>query len=79
MGYTQTMNLVLAFSLIVIVEGQPIPGSGTWLFANAYRCNEAARAVEWGHVSPKGKRYLNENVTAYCVPKSVQKGTSLFY
>jgi len=71
--------MILAFLLVVIVEGERLPNSENWLFANVLTCNSAAHFVESGATSPNQKRGSQNNISAYCVPKSVSKNTKLWY
>jgi hypothetical protein len=71
--------LILAFLLIVIVDGEPLPNSQNWLFANAITCNRAAYYVESGATSPNGKRGSQKGISAYCVPQTVSANTKLWY
>ena len=48
--------MILAFLLVVIVEGERLPNSENWLFANLLTCNSAAHFVESGATSPNQKR-----------------------
>jgi|TARA_R100000541_G_scaffold33333_1_gene41949 hypothetical protein len=71
--------MILAFLLIVVVDGETLPNSSNWLFANALTCNRAAYYVESGATSPQQKRGSQKGISAYCVPKSVSKNTKLWY
>ena len=71
--------MILAFLLIVIVEGEQLPNSSNWLFANAITCNRAAYYVESGATSPEQRRGSQKGISAYCVPKSVSSNTKLWY
>ena len=71
--------MIMAFLLIVIVEGERLPNSQNWLFANLLTCNSAAYFVESGATSPNGKRGSQKGISAYCVPKTVPKNTKLWY
>jgi len=71
--------MILAFLLIVMVDGEPLPNSSNWLFANVLTCNQAAHYVESGKTTPNGKGRNQKNISAYCVPKSVSKNTKLWY
>ena len=68
----------MAFLLVVIVSGEVV-SADNMLFSNIYRCNEFALAIEEGRIGPRNKRYKrNQNVTAYCIPRMVNKNTPLF-
>lgn len=71
--------MILAFLLIVVVDGDPLPNSQNWLFANAITCNRAAYFVESGATSLNQKRGSQKGISAYCVPKTVSKNTKLWY
>ena len=71
--------MILAFLLIVIVEGEQLPNSSNWLFANAITCNRAAYYVESGATSPDQRRGSQKGISAYCVPKSDSPNTKLWY
>ena len=71
--------MILAFLLIVVVDGETLPNSSNWLFANALTCNRAAYYVESGATSPQQKRGSQKGISAYCVPKTVPVGTKLWY
>jgi hypothetical protein len=71
--------MILAFLLVVIVDGEPLPNSQNWLFANLLTCNSAAYFVESGATSPNQKRNSQKNISAYCVPQTVSKTTKLWY
>ena len=71
--------MILAFLLIVVVDGETLPNSSNWLFANALTCNRAAYYVESGATSPQQRRGSQKGISAYCVPKSVSKNTKLWY
>ena len=64
---------------MVIVSGETV-SDDRMLFESIYRCNEFAIAIEEGRGSSENiKRYrMQKNVSAYCVPKMVPKGTELF-
>ena len=78
--FTATANVViLAFLLVVIVEGERLPNSENWLFANLLTCNSAAYFVESGATSPNQKRGTQKGISAYCIPRTVSKTTNLWY
>ena len=68
----------LAFLLVVMVKGE-IVSDNTMLFADVYRCNTFAHAIETGSWSPSNRPYYRqENLTAYCLPKMVREDRNLF-
>ena len=71
--------MIIAFLLVVIVNGETI-SDDRMLFESIYRCNEFAIAIEEGRGSSENiKRYrMQKNVSAYCIPKMVPRGTELF-
>ena len=71
--------MILAFLLVVMVDGE-IVSDDTMLFKNIYRCNAFAVAIESGRRSPKhdARRYPQQNITSYCLPKRVDE-TSKFW
>ena len=73
------MNLVIAFLLVVIVDGEVV-SDDRMLFRSVYRCNEFSAAIEGGRISPgRITRFkIQKNVSSYCVPKMVSKNTELF-
>jgi len=71
--------VILAFLLVVIVEGERLPNSENWLFANLLTCNSAAYFVESGATSPNQKRGTQKGISAYCIPRTVSKTTNLWY
>jgi hypothetical protein len=65
----------MAFLLVVVVNGE-IVSDDRMLFKNVYRCNEFALAIEEGRMGPRNRRYSrNKNVTAYCIPRMINKNT----
>lgn len=68
----------MAFLLVVIVKGETV-SDDRMLFSSIYRCNEFAIAIEEGRTSSRHiKKYrTQQNVSAYCIPKMVQRGTEL--
>jgi len=49
------------------------------LFENVYRCNQFAKAIERGELGPDKQQYVwQENISAYCLPKTARKETFLF-
>jgi hypothetical protein len=71
--------MIIAFLLVVVVNDEVI-SDDRMLFESIYRCNEFAIAIEEGRASSSQiKRYrMQENVSAYCIPKMVPRGTELF-
>ena len=71
--------MIIAFLLVVIVSEETV-SDDRMLFESIYRCNEFAIAIEEGRGSSKNiKRYrMQKNVSAYCIPKMVPRGTELF-
>jgi hypothetical protein len=71
--------MIIAFLLVVVVNSETV-SDNRMLFSSIYRCNEFATAIEEGRVSPNNlKRYRTQkNLTAYCIPKMVNKNTELF-
>ena len=71
--------MIIAFLLVVVVNGETV-SDDRMLFESIYRCNEFAIAIEEGRASSSQiKRYrMQENVSAYCIPKMVPRGTELF-
>jgi hypothetical protein len=71
--------VVLAFLLVVVVNGETV-SDDRMLFQSIYRCNEFAIAIEEGRGSSENiKRYrMQKNISAYCIPKMVPRGTELF-
>ena len=65
------MIKVMAFMLIVIVDGEKIENRA-WKFKSIYACNKFARAIESGELSYSFRmaRFQNK-ITAYCIPKQV--------
>ena len=68
--------MIIAFLLMVVVNDEVI-SDDRMLFESIYRCNEFAIAIEEGRASSSQiKRYrMQENVSAYCIPKMVPRGT----
>ena len=70
--------MLMAFLLVVVVDNEVV-SDNRMLFANVYRCNMFASAIEQGKWSPTDRPYYRQqNVTSYCVPKIVPEGTKLF-
>ena len=71
--------MIIAVLLVVIVNGETISDE-RMLFESIYRCNEFAIAIEEGRGSSENiKRYrMQNNISAYCIPRMVPKGTELF-
>jgi hypothetical protein len=71
--------MIMAFLLVVIVNGEPLENSGNWFFKSVLTCNRAANYIESGATSPKGGTGTQKGISAYCVPKSVPRNTKLWY
>ena len=71
--------MIIAFLLVVVVSGETV-SDDRMLFESIYRCNEFAIAIEEGRGNSENiKRYrMQKNVSAYCIPKMVPRGTELF-
>ena len=68
--------MVMAFLLIMIVDGEPIE-SNQFIFRNVHRCNYFARALERGEVSYRYSFVGRQTkITAYCIPKMVSPNTT---
>tara|TARA_R100000951_G_scaffold86554_1_gene74249 strand:+ start:563 stop:778 length:216 start_codon:yes stop_codon:yes gene_type:complete len=65
--------MVLAFLLVVTVNGQGYGEEQLMVFRDAYRCWHYARILQYGLRSHKDQIRYDTNVKAYCVPKWVQK------
>ena len=68
--------MIIAFLLVVVVSGETV-SDDRMLFESIYRCNEFAIAIEAGSDHTKKFR-MQQNVSAYCIPRMVPKGTELF-
>jgi hypothetical protein len=68
--------MILAFALIVIIEDVEQQPS---YWANVYRCNEFAEAIEHQKTSPRSRKreYGQQNITAFCKPVWVPKNQEL--
>ena len=71
--------MIIAFHLVVVLSLETV-SDDTMLFQSIYRCNEFAIAIEEGRGSSENiKRYRMQNdISAYCIPRMVPKGTELF-
>ena len=70
--------MLMAFLLVVVVDNE-IVSDNRMLFRSIYSCNIYASAIEQGKWSPTDRPYYRQqNVTSYCVPKMVPKGTQIF-
>jgi len=70
--------MLIAFLLVVVVDGE-IVTTEEMLFQDIYRCNRFANAVERGESASDRQPYKwQENISAYCIPKMVDKDASLF-
>ena len=68
--------MVMAFLLIMIVDGEPIQ-SNQFIFRNVHRCNYFARALESGEISYRYSFVRGQTlITAYCIPKMVSANTT---
>ena len=68
--------MVMAFMLIMIVDGEPIKPN-QFVFRNVHRCNYFARALERGEISYRYSIVRRQTlITAYCVPKMVSANTT---
>jgi len=71
-------TMIMAFLLIVMVDGELV-STNDMLFENVYRCNQFAKAIERGELGPDKQQYVwQENISAYCLPKTARKETFLF-
>ena len=68
---------IMAFMLVVIVNGNALPNDG-WYFRDIYRCNTFAHAVEHGNVHYKDRRPRQHEISAYCVPINVPRSTQFW-
>ena len=69
---------LMAFLLVVVVDGE-IVTTDEMLFKDIYRCNRFANAVERGESASDRQPYKwQENISAYCLPRMVDKDTELF-
>jgi|TARA_R110000803_G_C11925441_1_gene314831 hypothetical protein len=70
--------MLMAFLLVVVVDGE-IVTTDEMLFKDIYRCNRFANAVERGESASDRQPYKwQENISAYCLPRMVDKDTELF-
>ena len=70
--------MLIAFLLVVVVDGEVVT-TEEMLFQDIYRCNRFANAVERGESASDRQPYKwQENISAYCIPKMVDKDASLF-
>ena len=70
--------MLTAFLLLVVVDGEVVT-TEEMLFQDVYRCNRFANAVERGESASDRQPYKwQENISAYCIPKMVDKDASLF-
>ena len=68
----------MAFLLVVVVSGE-IVSDDRMLFRDVFRCNVFSWANESGATGLRARRFrAQENVTAYCIPKMVNRNTELF-
>jgi len=70
--------MILAFLLVVMINGD-IVSDDNMIFKNIYRCNAFATAIESGRKSQQDKRrYPQQNITAYCLPKMVDENSKFW-
>ena len=70
--------MLMGFLLVVLVDSEQV-SDNRMLFKNVYRCNEFAVSIEQQRYGRNHRpHYRQQNVTAYCIPKMVPKGTKLF-
>ena len=68
--------MVMAFLLIMIVDGEPIQ-SNQFIFRNVHWCNYFARALDSGEISYRYSFVRGQTlITAYCIPKMVSPNTT---
>jgi len=65
--------MIMAFLLVVIVNGEPIPDQ--FYFRDITRCNSFAYYVSTGKTKINNRYQMQENVTAYCIPKRIAATT----
>jgi len=64
---------MMAFLLVVVVNGEPIPDQ--FYFRDITRCNTFAYYVSTGKTQINRNYQMQENITAYCIPKRVPANT----
>ena len=60
--------MIMAFLLIVIIDGEPLKEEFT-------RCNQFAYYVESGAVTLSKRKRNQNNISAYCIPKKIGRNT----
>ena len=69
-------NLLMAFLLVVIVDGEPEPTANMY-FRNINRCNYFSERIERGRYG-KSYRGFQAKITAYCTPRMVPQETAFW-
>ena len=71
--FTAKVNVViLAFLLVVIVEGERLPNSENWLFANLLTCNSAAHLRrEWRDLTKSKTGITKRDLSVLHSPNSL--------
>ena len=70
--------MLMAFLLVVVVDNNVV-SDDSMFFRDIYQCNKFSRAIEQQETLASGRNYYRqEKVTAYCIPKIVNKG-NVFY
>ncbi|MBU15199.1 MAG: hypothetical protein CMQ14_08950 [Gammaproteobacteria bacterium] len=67
------MNTIMAFLLVVVVEGDTLPQK--WYFRDVTRCNTFAYYVSTGKTKINRNYQQQENISAYCIPATVPANT----
>tara|TARA_E500000081_G_scaffold137272_1_gene151781 strand:- start:441 stop:656 length:216 start_codon:yes stop_codon:yes gene_type:complete len=70
------MNTVMAFLLVVIVEGEPLPQK--WYYRDITRCNTFAYYISTGKAKVNNRYQMQTNVTSYCIPQTVPANTKFW-
>ncbi|SVA37303.1 uncharacterized protein METZ01_LOCUS90157 [marine metagenome] len=69
--------MLMAFLLIVIVNGEPEPTANMY-FRNINRCNFFANKIERGYYTP-GRYYSGQyKISAYCTPRMIPEETKFW-
>ena len=68
--------MIMAFLLVVIVNGEQIPEQ--FFFRDFTRCNTFAYYVSTGKTKINNRYQIQENVTAYCIPKRINENTKTY-
>ena len=66
--------MVMAFLLVVIVNGSPEPTADMY-FKNINRCNYFADKIERGHHNRYSQKDSQVLITAYCTPRMIDEET----